>query len=192
MEQVLLSKSPDAWAKHILDHFDDFLRDHASCERKAAALAMSFVTKYPDRDAIIEPMVSLAREELEHFHQVFHILRKRGQQLGRADHKDFYINEILSHLRHGRDERFLDRLIMSGLVEARGHERFSLLAQHMEAGKMRDFYTQLAEREAGHYKIFIRLARLYFDADTVKEAVARIQKVESEAMLKAPLNATLH
>lgn len=192
MKDVLLAESPKEWAIYILSHFNDFLRDHASCERKAAALAMSFVTKYPDRPAIIEPMVSLAREELEHFHQVFQIIRRRGEQLGTNDVKDQYVNTILKSLRHGRDERFLDRLIMSGLIEARGHERFSLLAEYLEPGNMKDFYHQLAEREAGHYMIFIRLAKLYFDDQKVQESLCRIQKIEADAMLAAPIRATLH
>lgn len=180
------------WAKVVLSDFDHFLLDHAACERKAAALAMSFVAKYPDRKALIEPMISLAREELEHFAQVFRLLQTRKLELNNKDEKDIYINTILSELRHGRDERFLDRLIMSGIVEARGHERFMILAQNLDDENLRQFYFELSEREAGHYKIFIKIAKHYFSEEEVAEAVDRITDIEAKAILSTPLRAVLH
>ena len=44
----LIATDP-AWADFVLERFDAFLPDHANCERKASALAMSLVVKYPDR-----------------------------------------------------------------------------------------------------------------------------------------------
>lgn len=192
IELPIKGKSPAKWATYITENLDEFLQDHAACERKAAALAMSFVAKYPDRSALIDPMIALAREELEHFQQVFHLIHKRGQKLRSCDEKDPYINDILRQLRHGREERFLDRLIMSGLVEARGYERFHLLAEHLSDPALKDFYSGLAEREAGHYKIFVRIANHYFSSDVVNEAISRISDIEGTAMREAPIRATLH
>ncbi|NRA45785.1 MAG: tRNA-(ms[2]io[6]A)-hydroxylase [Oligoflexales bacterium] len=192
IELPIKGKSPKKWALYITENLDEFLQDHAACERKAAALAMSFVAKYPDRTALIDPMISLAREELEHFQQVFHLIHKRGQTLRNCDEKDPYINEILKNLRHGREERFLDRLIMSGLVEARGYERFHLLSEHLSDETLKTFYAQLAEREAGHYRIFVRIANHYFSKEEVHEAINRISDIEGKAMGSAPIRATLH
>ena len=145
----LISSTPIEWVETVLEDFDRFLQDHAACERKAAALAMSFVAKYSDRPMIIEPMVSLAREELHHFRQVFLQMQKRGLQLASHDDKDPYVNGILKRLNHGHNERFLDRLIASGLIESRGHERFSLLAQHLSDPDLKLFYDQLAKVRRG-------------------------------------------
>jgi tRNA-(ms[2]io[6]A)-hydroxylase len=153
---------------------------------------MSFVAKYSDRSAIIEPMVCLAREELEHFHQVYRLIARRGLTLAETDERDGYINEILQSLRHGRVERFLDRLVMSGIVEARGFERFRMLSEYLEDPELKTFYRKLADTEAGHYAIFIRLAHHYFAPVEVEEAVARISLVESRAMLAAPIKGSLH
>ena len=185
-------KSPIKWVETVLQNFDLFLQDHAACERKAAALAMSFVAKYPDREALIDPMICLAREELEHFQQVFRLLHKQGLKLAQKDEKDPYINTILANLRHGREERFLDRLIMSGLVEARGHERFSLLSEHLQEPDLKHFYRNLAEKEAGHYRIFIRIAKHYFSQEEVDQSIERISDIETTAMISAPIRATLH
>ncbi len=184
--------TPASWVPVVLESFDDFLLDHAACERKAAALAMSFVAKYPDRKALIEPMVSLAREELEHFHQVYRLMRKRGLNLSHADEKDPYVNLILKELRHGREERFLDRLITAGLIEARGYERFGLLSEHLEDPELKSFYRRIADSEAGHHNIFIRIAGQYFSEEQIDEAMNRISKIESQAMLKVPHRAALH
>lgn len=192
IELPIQDKSPKEWAAHVIEHFEEFLQDHAACERKAAALAMSFVAKYPDRPALVEPMIALAREELEHFHQVFKLMRKLGITLASKDEKDPYINDIMKDLRHGREERLLDRLVMSALVEARGYERFALLSECLEEPELKKFYKQLSDSEAGHYRIFIRIAKHYFTEEAVSEAISRISDIENRAMKEAPLRAGLH
>ena len=192
MDLPLKAESPKEWASYVIDHFDDFLCDHAACERKAAALAMSMIAKYPDRNALIDPMVSLAREELEHFQDVARIIHKRGKKLGAADEKDPYVNKILKQLRHGREERFLDRLVMSAVVEARGYERFKLLSECLDDGELKEFYAHLSQREKGHFMVFIRVARQYFDEETINQAIERITKIEADAMLSCSIRATLH
>ena len=49
--------SPTAWVEKVLEHFDTFLQDHADCERKASAMALSMVAKYPDRNEIIPDLI---------------------------------------------------------------------------------------------------------------------------------------
>jgi len=83
-----------AWTAAVLADFPAFLVDHAACERKAAALCMSFAGKYVHEPLIVETMVSLAREELEHYQQVYRLIVKRGIPIG-ADEKDPYVQELL-------------------------------------------------------------------------------------------------
>ncbi|MFK7873544.1 MAG: tRNA-(ms[2]io[6]A)-hydroxylase [Oligoflexales bacterium] len=191
MEFPLKEATPEGWADFVIQDMPSFMQDHAACEQKAAALAMSFVAKYPDRTILVDPMVSLAREELEHFAQVWRLMRKQGLALSAEHHKDEYINRILKSLRHGREERLLDRLVMSALVEARGYERFLLLSDVLE-GDMKSFYRTLGLSEAGHYKIFIKIARHYFEEKDLQESIDRIATVESEVMLDVPFGARLH
>jgi tRNA 2-(methylsulfanyl)-N6-isopentenyladenosine37 hydroxylase len=189
---VLQTKTSSAWVKGVVNNLDLFLLDHASCERKASALAMSFTLKYPDRQEIIDHMVTLSIEELKHFQLVCKLIHSRGLKLLTKEEPDFYIRSILTKIRHGRNERFLDRLIMSALVEARGHERFEILAQNLEDVDLKKFYHQLALEEAGHYKIFIRLAKFYFNDEQIEEALTRIGVYESDAMCNTPLTYRLH
>lgn len=188
----LKAATPSTWVQGPLSDFDAFLQDHAACERKASALAMSMIAKYGDRGALIEPMISLAREELDHFRDVYRIINKRGLKLSNVDVKDEYVNKILKQLRHGRNERFLDRLVCSAIIEARGFERFHLIACALEDEELKKFYASLAESEAGHYMIFIRVARQYFTQSEITEAVERVSHIEAAAMLSSPMQATLH
>lgn len=56
----LKSATPPEWVHVVLDNFDEFLCDHANCERKALALAMSLVVKHADRNAIIPALIERA------------------------------------------------------------------------------------------------------------------------------------
>lgn len=187
----LRSTTPQRWVETVQEHFDEFLLDHAACERKASALAMSFVVKYGDRPQLVEPMIALAREELAHFHDVYKLIAKRGLSLS-ADRKDGYVNQVLAQLRHGRDERLLDRLVASALIEARGCERFFLLGEHLVDEELARFYQALAASEAGHYKVFLQIAKRFFSHEDVDQAVDRLLDVESEAMCKTPVTSALH
>ena len=60
--------TPSKWVEIVLSDFPKFLQDHADCERKASALALSFVAKYPDRLEII-PELGLGSEARECFRE---------------------------------------------------------------------------------------------------------------------------
>ena len=188
----LQQSSSPRWAEMVIGQFDCFLLDHAACERKASALAMSLVCKYSDRVALIEPMVSLAREELEHFAQVYRLLRKRYIPFTVQDERDAYVRHMIAHIRTGKEERFLDQLVLSGLIEARGYERFHLLSTHLVDPELQTFYRDLARREVRHYRIFIQIAERYFPSAAIEEAIARISRLEQEALDAAPVQPILH
>src|SRR5258706_9189362 len=76
-----------AWTAAVLQDFDSFLQDHAHCERKASGSAMNMLSHYPDRTALVAAMVDLAREELQHFSEVYRHMAARGLILG-PDRKD--------------------------------------------------------------------------------------------------------
>ena len=50
----LIYSTPSEWTETALADFDHFLIDHANCERKASALAMSFVVRYPDHPIVAD------------------------------------------------------------------------------------------------------------------------------------------
>ena len=187
----LQSATPDEWVSSILENFDEFLRDHANCERKASALAMSMVVKQPDRKRIIPTLISIAREELLHFEQVYDLMCQRGLSLAK-DEPDPYINELLGAIRHGREARFLDRLLTFSLVECRGAERFGILSRALTDTSLARFYRALWGAEVKHGDQFVSMALEYFDRDIVYERLHELASREAEIIESLPWRASLH
>ncbi|MCB0641774.1 MAG: tRNA-(ms[2]io[6]A)-hydroxylase [Phaeodactylibacter sp.] len=155
------------WLDAVLADFDAFLQDHADCERKASAMAMSFVAKYPDRTEIIPELIETAVEELEHFQSVYQIMESRGIQLTHSIGEDLYVKALLQRCHSGRKERFMDRLLIASVLETRGAERFRLVAEALEDEELARFYKMLWTSEAKHGHIFVKMALQYFDKDAV-------------------------
>jgi len=181
----------EAWLKTVLSDFDAFLLDHAACERKAAATGMSFVVRYPDRQPLLEPMIEFAREELEHFHRVYRAIAARGLRL-LPDTKDEYVNRLRSKVRSGGDAMLLDRLLVAGIVEARGCERLRLVAGADLTAELRELYEDLGRAEARHHALFFRLARDLFDETQVRARADELLDFEATLVAALPLGARVH
>jgi len=187
----LRQKSSSEWVKCVLSHFDSFLADHASCERKASAVGMSFVVRYPDRPELLEPMISFAREELEHFHQVYRLMKKRGLPLA-PDEQDPYVNLLMKEVRFGREERFLDRLLVSGVIEARGTERLALLSCSLEDPDLKSFYARLAKAENQHQHLFTQMALKFFPASLVESRLSFWLDCEASVFSQMEIRPAVH
>src|SRR6267142_6368252 len=92
--ELAASTRPE-WVRTVLSDFAAFLQDHADCERKASAMAMSFVAKYPDRIEIIPELIETAIEELDHFQQVYAHMVKRDVRMAKEMSEDPYIKALL-------------------------------------------------------------------------------------------------
>ena len=187
----LSEPTPPGWVGIILDRFDEFLIDHANCERKASALAMSLVVKHPDRSAIIPTLIALAQEELEHFRQVYELMCARGLRLER-DLADPYVNRLIEHMRHGREHRFLDRLLVSSIIECRGAERFRIIADALADPQLQRFYHTFWKAEAKHGHQFVDMALRYHDEAQVYERLGVLMQIEGEIIRTLPWRASLH
>ena len=188
---VLHAASPPAWLRAVLADFDAFLLDHAAAERKASAVALSLITHYPDRRELVAAMMDLAREELEHFYQVYRRIERRGLVLA-PDAKDAYVGAMRASIRSGRDDYFLDRLLVSGIVEARGCERFGLIAEAVTDSALREFYHEIAASEARHNAVFVDLAKTYFSASSVEPRLEALLATEAEIVAGLEIRAALH
>jgi tRNA-(ms[2]io[6]A)-hydroxylase len=68
---------------------------------------------------------------------------------------------------HSRERTLLEKLLLCALIEARSCERFRLLSLYCSDEGLRVFYHKFMVAEAGHYVLFIELARKYFDREVV-------------------------
>ncbi|MEZ4752688.1 MAG: tRNA-(ms[2]io[6]A)-hydroxylase [Bdellovibrionota bacterium] len=188
---TLRHKTPTAWAEHAIKDIDALLIDHAACERKAAAMGMSFVVKYPDRLEILDPLIHFAREELEHFQQVCRLLVRRGLVLDH-DEPDLYVNLLHKKIRTGREERFLDRLVVASVIEARGTERLALLTEIIEDPELKHLYRRLTRAEDRHKDLFVELATHYFEETAIDERLDYFLDEEATAIQAVPFRSAIH
>jgi tRNA-(ms[2]io[6]A)-hydroxylase len=187
----LLSASSPDWLYTVLNNFDEFLLDHAANERKASSMAMSLVAHYPDKTHLVEAMVDLALEELNHFRQVVKLVNKRKLILA-PDEKDPYVNQLRKHIRRGTEHYFLDRLLSAAVIEARGAERFSLISRNIDDDELKVFYSTLAKSEANHHLLFVDMAERYFDLADVSSRLDEWLRLEMEVLRQLPIRARLH
>ena len=188
---MLLSRSDPQWLPLAIKQFDRVLIDHAHCEKKAAAHALSMLQAYPEIPGLPGQMARLAREESSHLSRVLSIIESRGLKLTR-DLGDPYVQGLHLQIRKTQTERCLDRLLISAIVESRSCERLSLLASGLEEVSLRNFYTRLAQSEAGHQTLFLRLAEQTFPAPVVAERLDWLLRYEAELIGSLEVRPSIH
>lgn len=191
MNFELAFATPQAWTDAVLADFDQFLVDHAAAEKKASSMAMTMVAHYPDRPELVSAMIDLALEELTHFRAVARLLAQRGLILG-GDQKDPYVNQVRKHMRTGRDGFLIDQLLVGGIIEARGAERFGLVADALESGDLKRFYRSITRSEKNHKLLFVELAYRYADAALVDRRLRELVIAEASIVRDLPIRAALH
>lgn len=169
------------WADLASISLQAILTDHAYCEQKAATTCISLIVQYPEKTKLVDELTPVVTEEWGHFRAVLNEMRKRGIELGRQ-RKDEYVNQLLKHIRKGGDgtAQFMDRLLTAALIEARSCERFKLLHKNLEDSQLQKFYYDLMVSEAGHYRLFINLAKTYLDEEAVEERWRELLEEEAK------------
>ena len=193
MEGIELRHStPSRWTAIAIADLDLFLQDHAHNERKVSASAMQLALHHPQRKHLVDAMVDLALEELHHFKRVYRPLVQHGQTLGQ-DAPDPYMGPMRRLIRKpDSDAYLLDRLLVYAVVEARGCERFSMLAEALEPGSVKTLYIDLSRAERRHHEQFLELASRYFEADVIAARLDELLTAEAEIARQLPLRPALH
>ena len=176
-------KTDKRWASLAQTSLEDLLTDHAYCEMKAASQCISIIQSYPEKKELVEKLMPIVTEEWGHFRMVLNELYKRGMELGRQ-RKDDYVNLLLKNKKKGgdRNAQLLEQLMICALIEARSCERFRILSETLEDKEMAGFYRSFMISEAGHYRLFMDLAKLYFDDDVVKVRWEEYLVIESNVI----------
>lgn len=154
---VLRRPTDERWVELARHRFDEVLVDHAHCEKKAAAQALSLLQTYPELPGLAVQMAQLAREESGHLAKVLRVMEQRGLSLA-SDPGDPYVQKLLAEVRSPFVDRRLDRLLVCAIVEARSCERLGLLARVAPDEPLRRLYAELAHSERGHQSLFLGFA----------------------------------
>jgi tRNA-(ms[2]io[6]A)-hydroxylase len=191
----LHSRTPQRWGQQALADPTALLNDHAFLEKKAAINAMELMVRWPDAwtPGWVEALTGIARDEAAHLSQAVRVLTRRGGQLTRG-HRSSYANALRTLVRKAGPHELLDRLLVSGLIEARSCERFGLLA--LAASEVEPdlaaFYNSLCSSEMGHYKTFLKLAGKVAPPATVESRWQEMLAAEARIMAEQTPGSRIH
>lgn len=173
------------WVNMAEISLEDILTDHAFCELKAATQCITLISTYPDKKELVDQVSPVVTEEWGHFRQVVKEMDRRGLELGKQ-RKDTYVNELLQFQKKGGspEDRLLEKLITFALIEARSCERFRLLSLHIADDDLKEFYHKFMVSEAGHYKMFLDLAKHYCGEEVALNRWNDYLEYEAELMTR--------
>ena len=188
--------TPPGWAAAVLAEPLALLNDHAHLEKKAATNALELLTRWPEPNPPenwVTAMTAVARDEVDHLAVVTRLLARRGGALTKS-HANPYAADLHQLVRKGRGtEELVDRLMSSGLIEARSCERFKLLgnavADDAELGKL---YRNLWASEHGHYLSFVQLAGQVLPGPRVAQRWDQMLDLEAALIQRQPPGPRMH
>lgn len=180
IHDFLKCKTPDAWVEKALNNQEILLIDHANCEKKAAATAISLMHRYDKNTDLLHKLSRLAREELRHFERVLDILTARGIRL-RPLEIGRYAKSLHRHVRNHEPAKQMDTLVVGAIIEARSCERFAKIAPLLD-DELNRFYTHLLKSESRHFMDYLTLAEK-LGADESQERVEYFTNIEADLIL---------
>ncbi|WP_119394548.1 tRNA-(ms[2]io[6]A)-hydroxylase [Salinibius halmophilus] len=189
VKDFLACETPDAWVDKALTELPTLLIDHAQCEHKAAASAMSLMYRHAEFPELLDKMSQLVREEILHFEQVIKIMRERGVEYGHQT-ASRYAAALMKHVRNTTTERLVDKLIIGAFVEARSCERFNKLVPVLD-DQLGKFYHSLLRSEARHFEDYLELAEIA-QGGSVDDRVAFFREKEAELILSSDRQFRFH
>ena len=184
------------WVNIVEKNIEEILIDHAFCEQKAASNAITIIVQYPHLPDLVDAMLEISQEEMQHFKMVHNKLRERGLKLG-FERKDPYVNDLADFLRKSRSSsshagHFVNKMLFAAMIEARSCERFKILSEEINDADLRIFYRDLMESEARHYTTFLNFARKYSEGIDVDASWQKLLDFEATLMEKYGKSETIH
>lgn len=190
---TLASRTPEGWAAAATADLPALLSDHAHCELKAAASAMTLLRHHAGRPGLVARLTPLVREEFDHFQRVLRELEARGSAL-RPDRPSPYAAGLLAAARspRRRADGYVDALLVAALIEMRSHERFACLLASPQAAALHPLLGPLAEAEARHGETLLELALAVAPEDQVRARFDGLAVAEAALLAAVPPGARVH
>ena len=185
--------TPPAWAEAQRSNVDELLLEQAHLEKKAAACAVAFLFRLPMDASLHRQLSALAREELVHFERTLKLLDKRSVAFN-TQPSSGYAEQLKKAVRGDLQSRLIDELLVAAIIEARSHERMSLLAAALQASEpeVASFYADLCPAEERHEQLYFELATLLVDAPRARQRHGQLAEHEAAVLRGLPFSARLH
>lgn len=188
-------QTPPEWGPVVLREPLALLNDHAHLERKAATNALELLLRWPTPNPPenwVHAMTSISVDEASHLNTVSRLLARRGGALSRT-HRNPYAAELRRLVRIGKgNHELVDRLLISALIEARSCERFFLLSETSGDQELSRLYEGLYRSEAGHFRVFLALARDLPEKLAVESRWEEMLEAEADIITRQPAGPTMH
>ncbi|MCA9666816.1 MAG: tRNA-(ms[2]io[6]A)-hydroxylase [Myxococcales bacterium] len=188
----LASDTPAQWVEEVVEpNLEEVLVDHAHCEKKAAGTAVNLIFAHVEHPELVRELSEIAREELEHFEAVLALLARRGMAF-RRQFPSSYGARLGELVRKEKPGRFVDRMLIAALIEARSCERFALLRDGLADAELAAFYGELYASEARHHATYVRMAATFVDRDEVAARLRELALREAEIIAETDGMPRLH
>ena len=86
----------------------------------------------------------------------------------------------------------LDSFLVAGIIEARSHERLSILALNFEDASLKKIYNSLLESEARHFGIYWKLAQTKFSKNQTFKRLEELSEIESAILAETFMMPRVH
>ena len=83
-------------------------------------------------------------------------------------------------------------LLVFGVVEGRGCERFQMVSQAVEDPELQTFYDELFKAEARHHAAFLHQVRALAPEEVWRKRLDELLTAEAEILESLPFEAYLH
>lgn len=186
-----LSKQTDRnhqWLGIVLNDFPEFLKDHAECERRSSNMALSIVAKHPDKEAITDLLIDAGIGKLQRFQQVYRFMKERQVVLPPENAHDLYVKQLQWLIRSGKEERFLDKLLVNAIIESREQERLLLLRDNMEDASSKTFYSGMLSPK----NVYKEIVYGHFPHKVVDDRAKELAQEEEDIFSSLDLRPALH
>jgi len=183
-------KTPAAWVAEALRHPQLLLIDHANCEKKAAATAMSLINRHIENGPLLNKMSRLAREELRHFEQVVAVMKRRDIDYTTVT-ASRYASGLRALARKNDPGKLVDTLLIGALIEARSCERFAALIPVLDT-ELAEFYGSLLKSESRHFQDYLALAEVLAPATEIEDRLAEFKVCEQHLIESADSEFRFH
>lgn len=181
--------TPQAWIDQALEQQDLLLIDHANCEKKAAATALSMMYRYLEHADLLQHLSRLAREELRHFEQVLAIMQQRNITY-RIVTASRYAETLRKAVRTHEPAKLIDTLIVGAIIEARSCERFAALYPYLD-DTLSAFYYRLLASEARHFHTYLGYARS-LTREPLQQRIAELVALDNELITSVDTQFRFH
>jgi tRNA-(ms[2]io[6]A)-hydroxylase len=186
---LLACPTPPAWVDAACADLPTLLIDHAHCERKAAATALTLMQRHGERPDLTLALSRLAREELRHYEQVLALLSRHAIAL-RPLPAGRYARALFAQVRQQGAMHGADAFVVGAFIEARSAERFTALAAALAGGSPLQraaaaLFARLHAAESRHFTSYLDMAAGFGDGALPAERIAALRDVERD-LIEAP------